>query len=175
MSWLQTWETNLYSWIPFVYKFPLQLLAGNGEVFGTELSKNKVYTICSRAKIAVFTWSGCTARISSRMERVWWRIACWLSVVCELGLLLDGLYVHTYSTGVICKMSSMNIHYTCLISRACSVFQVTYACMSPGSWQITFNISPNRFFRESYSIFYLAMLATASYLSCFVHLNFFFM
>lgn len=44
------------------------MLVGNGEVFGTELTKNKVYTICTRAKIAVFTWSGCTIRISSVMD-----------------------------------------------------------------------------------------------------------
>ena len=42
-----------------------QLLLGVGEIFGTELAKNKPYTIYSRAKIAVFTWYGCTVRISS--------------------------------------------------------------------------------------------------------------
>ena len=39
-------------------------MSGNAEVFGTELARNKVYTINTRLKIAVFTWYGCTLAIS---------------------------------------------------------------------------------------------------------------
>ena len=46
----------------------LQLLGGNAEVFGTELAKNKVYSIIPRSKLAIFTWYGCTLRISSPLE-----------------------------------------------------------------------------------------------------------
>lgn len=43
----------------------LQLISGSGEVFGTELAVGKVYTLSSQLKIAVFSWYGCTLRISS--------------------------------------------------------------------------------------------------------------
>ena len=53
----------MYSVVPC-----MQLISGSAEVFGTELAVGKVYTICSRLKIAVFTWYGCTLRISSPLN-----------------------------------------------------------------------------------------------------------
>ena len=45
--------------------FHLQLLFGVAEVFGTELAKSKRYNVGPRSKIAIFTWFGCTIRVSS--------------------------------------------------------------------------------------------------------------
>ncbi|XP_076041049.1 protein CLP1 homolog [Oratosquilla oratoria] len=46
----------------------LTLTAGKAEVFGTELAPNKVYTFHSGAKIAVFTWHGCTLKLKGNTE-----------------------------------------------------------------------------------------------------------
>ena len=40
-----------------------QLLTGTAEVFGTEMARNKVYTLSRRLKVAIFTWHGCTLRV----------------------------------------------------------------------------------------------------------------
>jgi len=49
-------------------KAELVLLQGQGEVFGTELIKNKKFTFNAGSKIAVFTWHGCTVEISGPLE-----------------------------------------------------------------------------------------------------------
>lgn len=36
------------------------------EIFGTELVKGKPYTFTTGAKIAVFTWQGCTIELKGR-------------------------------------------------------------------------------------------------------------
>ena len=40
-------------------------MKGSAEVFGTEMAKGKVYTITTHSKIAVFTYFGCSVKISS--------------------------------------------------------------------------------------------------------------
>lgn len=46
----------------------LELLTGMAEVFGTELTRNKKFTFDAGAKVAVFTWHGCTVQLSGRTE-----------------------------------------------------------------------------------------------------------
>lgn len=45
-------------------KISLQLLEGMAEVFGSELTKGKVYNFDQGSKVAVFTWHGCLIKIS---------------------------------------------------------------------------------------------------------------
>ncbi|XP_078378577.1 protein CLP1 homolog [Oculina patagonica] len=49
-------------------KAELVLLQGQGEVFGTELIKNKKFTFKAGSKVAIFTWHGCTVEISGPLE-----------------------------------------------------------------------------------------------------------
>lgn len=46
----------------------LELLDGIAEMFGTELIKTKSYVFESYAKAAVFTWFGCTVRLTGKVE-----------------------------------------------------------------------------------------------------------
>ncbi|KAG1687795.1 Polyribonucleotide 5'-hydroxyl-kinase Clp1 [Nymphon striatum] len=45
-------------------KVTVEIVDGLAEIFGTELVKNKKYTFSNGAKLAVFTWHGCTLKIS---------------------------------------------------------------------------------------------------------------
>lgn len=38
------------------------------EIFGTELTRNKEFTFDAGAKVAVFTWRGCSLQLSGRTE-----------------------------------------------------------------------------------------------------------
>lgn len=49
-------------------KAELVLLQGQGEVFGTELIRNKKFTFKAGSKVAIFTWHGCTVEISGPLE-----------------------------------------------------------------------------------------------------------
>lgn len=49
----------------FLFYF-LQLKSGLAEIFGTELVKGKSYTFYFGAKIAVFTWQGCTLKLRGK-------------------------------------------------------------------------------------------------------------
>lgn len=46
----------------------LTLKAGNAEIFGTEIVKGKVYEFASGAKVAVFTWQGCTLELRGKTD-----------------------------------------------------------------------------------------------------------
>lgn len=46
--------------------FVFQLKNGLAEIFGTELVKGKSYTFYFGAKIAVFTWHGCTLKFHGK-------------------------------------------------------------------------------------------------------------
>ncbi|XP_070566649.1 polyribonucleotide 5'-hydroxyl-kinase Clp1-like isoform X2 [Ptychodera flava] len=46
----------------------VQLKDGMAEIFGTELTKNNTYKFTSGAKIAIFTWHGCTIRMTGQTE-----------------------------------------------------------------------------------------------------------
>lgn len=48
-----------------------QLLTGTAEVFGTEMARNKNYTISHRLKIAIFTWHGCTLRVEGEPQVIY--------------------------------------------------------------------------------------------------------
>ena len=37
---------------------------GQAEIFGTELAKNREYQFAFGAKVAIFTWHGCTIIVS---------------------------------------------------------------------------------------------------------------
>lgn len=49
-------------------KVLLMLKSGFAEVFGTELVKGKPYEFTSGAKVAVFTWHGCTLELRGRTD-----------------------------------------------------------------------------------------------------------
>ncbi|KAG7172717.1 CLP1-like, partial [Homarus americanus] len=46
----------------------LKLTSGKAEVFGTELAPDKPYTFFSGAKVAVYTWHGCTLKVTGNTE-----------------------------------------------------------------------------------------------------------
>lgn len=46
----------------------LQIKSGYAELFGTELVKGKPYEFHTGAKVAVFTWHGCTVELRGRTE-----------------------------------------------------------------------------------------------------------
>lgn len=46
----------------------MELLEGMAEVFGSELTKGKVYNFDQGSKVAVFTWHGCLIKLQGRTE-----------------------------------------------------------------------------------------------------------
>ncbi|GCC43924.1 hypothetical protein chiPu_0027823 [Chiloscyllium punctatum] len=46
----------------------LELLSGMAEIFATELTRNKRFTFDGGAKVAVFTWHGCSVQLRGRTE-----------------------------------------------------------------------------------------------------------
>ncbi|XP_041366573.1 polyribonucleotide 5'-hydroxyl-kinase Clp1-like [Gigantopelta aegis] len=46
----------------------LELSEGMGEIFGSELAKNKTYTFPPGSKVAIFTWHGCSIRMKGKTE-----------------------------------------------------------------------------------------------------------
>ncbi|XP_005098564.1 polyribonucleotide 5'-hydroxyl-kinase Clp1 [Aplysia californica] len=46
----------------------IEMVDGQAEMFGTELAKNKKYQYLSGAKVAVFTWHGCTIKVKGKTE-----------------------------------------------------------------------------------------------------------
>ncbi|MXQ98246.1 hypothetical protein E5288_WYG001640 [Bos mutus] len=67
-------ETELRFEVEASQSVQLELLAGMAEIFGTELTRNKKFTFDAGAKVAVFTWHGCSLQLSGRTE----------STVCRL-------------------------------------------------------------------------------------------
>lgn len=61
-------ETELRFEVEASQMVQLELLTGMAEVFGTELTRNKKFTFDAGAKVAVFTWHGCTVQLSGRTE-----------------------------------------------------------------------------------------------------------
>ncbi|NXW46353.1 CLP1 kinase, partial [Nyctiprogne leucopyga] len=61
-------ETELRFEVEASQTVQLELLTGMAEVFGTELTRNKKFTFDAGAKVAVFTWHGCTVQLSGRTE-----------------------------------------------------------------------------------------------------------
>lgn len=51
-----------------MYDVYLQIKSGYAELFGTELVKGKPYEFHTGAKVAVFTWHGCTVELRGRTE-----------------------------------------------------------------------------------------------------------
>lgn len=49
----------------------LTLKVGRAELFGTELVKGKTYEFSSGAKVAIFTWHGCTIIIKGRTDVIY--------------------------------------------------------------------------------------------------------
>lgn len=56
-----------------VEQIELELLTGMAEVFGSELNRNKKYTFGAGAKIAVFTWQGCSVNLYGKPEVSNWK------------------------------------------------------------------------------------------------------
>lgn len=48
--------------------FDFQLKSGYAEIFGTELVRGKAYSFKTGAKIAVFTWQGCTLELGGECD-----------------------------------------------------------------------------------------------------------
>uniref|UniRef100_A0A0B6ZVK8 Protein CLP1 homolog n=1 Tax=Arion vulgaris TaxID=1028688 RepID=A0A0B6ZVK8_9EUPU len=46
----------------------LEMTEGRGEMFGTELAKNKKYVFVSSSKVAIYTWHGCTLQLKGKTE-----------------------------------------------------------------------------------------------------------
>ncbi|XP_045112240.1 protein CLP1 homolog [Portunus trituberculatus] len=46
----------------------LKLISGKAEMFGTELAPDKPYTFYPGAKVAVYTWHGCTLKLTGNTE-----------------------------------------------------------------------------------------------------------
>lgn len=68
-------ETELRFEVEAGERVQLELLSGLGEVFGSELNRNKKYTFGPGSKIAVFTWQGCSLSLSGKTEvRSWSRV-----------------------------------------------------------------------------------------------------
>uniref|UniRef100_A0A5F8H9W0 Uncharacterized protein n=1 Tax=Monodelphis domestica TaxID=13616 RepID=A0A5F8H9W0_MONDO len=61
-------ETELRFEVEASQSAQLELLAGMAEIFGTELTRNKKFTFDAGAKVAVFTWHGCSLQLSGRTE-----------------------------------------------------------------------------------------------------------
>ncbi|KFM02760.1 Polyribonucleotide 5'-hydroxyl-kinase Clp1, partial [Aptenodytes forsteri] len=61
-------ETELRFEVEASQTVQLELLTGMAEVFGTELTRNKKFAFDAGAKVAVFTWHGCTVQLSGRTE-----------------------------------------------------------------------------------------------------------
>ncbi|NWJ00280.1 CLP1 kinase, partial [Crypturellus undulatus] len=61
-------ETELRFEVEAAQTAQLELLSGMAEVFGTELTRNKKFTFDAGAKVAVFTWHGCSVQLSGRTE-----------------------------------------------------------------------------------------------------------
>lgn len=61
-------DTELRFEVELQCKAQLTLTHGQAEIFGTELVKNKVYSFQSGAKVAVFTWHGCTLELDGQLE-----------------------------------------------------------------------------------------------------------
>ncbi|KAF4104981.1 polyribonucleotide 5'-hydroxyl-kinase Clp1 [Onychostoma macrolepis] len=61
-------ETELRFEVEAGERVQLELLSGLGEVFGSELNRNKKYTFGPGSKIAVFTWHGCSVALSGKTE-----------------------------------------------------------------------------------------------------------
>ncbi|XP_074740700.1 polyribonucleotide 5'-hydroxyl-kinase Clp1 isoform X2 [Strix uralensis] len=61
-------ETELRFEVEASQTVQLELLTGMAEVFGTELTRNKKFSFDAGAKVAVFTWHGCTVQLSGRTE-----------------------------------------------------------------------------------------------------------
>lgn len=61
-------ETELRFEVEASQTVQMELLTGMAEVFGTELTRNKKFTFDAGAKVAVFTWHGCTVQLSGRTE-----------------------------------------------------------------------------------------------------------
>lgn len=51
-----------------MYNVLFQVKNGYAELFGTELVKGKPYEFHTGAKVAVFTWHGCTVELRGRTE-----------------------------------------------------------------------------------------------------------
>ncbi|XP_066262682.1 protein CLP1 homolog [Euwallacea similis] len=52
-------------------KVYLTLRSGLAEIFGTELVKGKTYEFTSGAKVAVFTWQGCTIEVKGKTDVIY--------------------------------------------------------------------------------------------------------
>lgn len=52
-------------------KVLLTLKSGSAEVFGTELVKGKLYEFAAGAKVAVFTWQGCTLEVRGKTDVIY--------------------------------------------------------------------------------------------------------
>ncbi|KAI2559995.1 CLP1 isoform 1, partial [Pan troglodytes] len=61
-------ETELRFEVEASQSVQLELLTGMAEIFGTELTRNKKFTFDAGAKVAVFTWHGCSVQLSGRTE-----------------------------------------------------------------------------------------------------------
>ncbi|XP_067125537.1 polyribonucleotide 5'-hydroxyl-kinase Clp1 [Centruroides vittatus] len=61
-------ETELRFEVEGKNRVTVELKTGLAEIFGTELVKNKKYIFTAGAKIAVFTWHGCTIELCGKTE-----------------------------------------------------------------------------------------------------------
>ncbi|XP_046387891.1 protein CLP1 homolog [Ischnura elegans] len=64
-------DTELRFEVESKHEVSLELKTGMAEVFGTELVKGKAYVFTSGAKIAVFTWQGCTVELKGKTDVVY--------------------------------------------------------------------------------------------------------
>lgn len=61
-------ETELRFEVEASQTVQLELLTGMAEIFGTELTRNKKFIFDAGAKVAVFTWHGCSVQLTGRTE-----------------------------------------------------------------------------------------------------------
>lgn len=58
-------------WITYYYILNSQLKIGYAELFGTELVKGKIYDFFTGAKIAIFTYQGCTISVRGETDVIY--------------------------------------------------------------------------------------------------------
>jgi len=65
-TWQISKEEELRIEVGSTDKITLKLTEGTGEVFGTELARDRVYAFSRSAKFALFTWHGCTLQVAGQ-------------------------------------------------------------------------------------------------------------
>jgi polyribonucleotide 5'-hydroxyl-kinase len=70
-DWVLEKETELRLEAPEDTTVDVKLLTGTAEVFGTEMARNKSYSLSPRLKVAIFTWHSCTMRVEGEPQVIY--------------------------------------------------------------------------------------------------------